>query len=137
MNKIWRTLPQDIVTQHIMPYTYREQPPQLLRDIRSYYADYTLVDEYYSANYNEYMWLNDIVCFFTLPHFHSTKNGVEKILKRHIKYKDTENSALIETVFDLYYKNIGRNIEPKIRFLWGLLLPAERAQFINKFLLEY
>ena len=45
MNKIWRTLPQDIVTQHIMPYTYREQPPQLLRDIRSYYADYTLVDE--------------------------------------------------------------------------------------------
>jgi hypothetical protein len=46
-----------------MPYTYRKQPPQLLRDIRSYYADYTLVDEFYSVNYNKYMWLNDIVSF--------------------------------------------------------------------------
>jgi hypothetical protein len=59
---IWRTLPEDIVIQHIMPYTYRKQSPQLLFDIRNYYDDYALVDEYYNHNYNQYMWLTSILC---------------------------------------------------------------------------
>ena len=119
-----------------MPYTYRKQPQQMLYDIRNYYMDYALVDEFYSHNYNHYMWLNDIVSFFTLPHFHSTKKGLYKILQRHVYYKNMEDSALIEIVFDLYYKNIHKKIENKIRFLWGLFLPVERTQFINKFILE-
>ena len=133
----WRTLPEDIVIQHIMPYTYRKQHPQLLFDIRNYCDDYALVDEYYNHNYNQYMWLNDMVSFFTLPHFHSTKKGVDKILQRHIYYKNKENFMLVEIVLDRYYTNIGHNVERKVRFLWGLLLPVERTQFINKFLLEW
>ena len=156
----WRTLPEEIVTQHIMPYTYRKQPPQLLFDIRNYYDDYALVDEYYNHNYNQYMWLNDMVSFFTLPHFHSTKKGVDKILQRHIYYKNKDDfmlvsersprtvatfgghliqltqRSLVEIALDQYYTNIGHNVERKVRFLWGLLLPVERTQFINKFLLE-
>ena len=121
LRKFWRTLPQDIVIEHIMPYTYRKQSPEILYDIHNFYQDYALVDEYYSHNYNHYMWLNDIVSFFTLPHFQgSKKKGVDKILQRH-----------------LYYKNIGRDIDRKVRFLWGLLLQIERTRFINKFLLEY
>ena len=138
LRKFWRTLPQDIVIEHIMPYTYRKQSPEILYDIHNFYQDYALVDEYYSHNYNHYMWLNDIVSFFTLPHFQgSKKKGVDKILQRHLYYKNKEDSALIEIVFDLYYKNIGRDIDRKVRFLWGLLLPIERTRFINKFLLEY
>lgn len=45
-----------------MPYTYRKQSPQLLFDIRNYYDDYALVDEYYNHNYNQYMWLTSILC---------------------------------------------------------------------------
>ena len=136
LRKIWRTLPEDIVIQHIMPYTYRKQPHRLLHDIRNFYIDYALVDEYYSHSYNHYIWLNDIISFCTLPHFHSTKKGVEKILQRHEYYKNKANFDLIEIALDLYYRNFGHNIERKCRFLWGLLLPVERTQFINKFMLE-
>jgi len=112
-----------------MPYTYRKQSPQMLYDIHNYYTDYALVDEYYSHNYNHYMWLVDIVSFF--------KKDVDKILHRHVYYKDQDDSALIGIVFDLYYKNLGRDVERKVRFLWGLLLPIERTRFINTILLEY
>lgn len=133
----WRTLPEDIVIQHIMPYTYRKQPRQLLFDIRNYYDDYALVDEYYNHNYNQCMWLNDMICFFTLPHFHSTKKGIDKILRRHIHYKNKEDYMLVEIAIEQYYRKIADNAERKVRFLWGLLLPVERTQFINKFILEW
>jgi hypothetical protein len=74
-----------------------------------------------------------MVSFFTLPHFHSTKKGVDKILRRHIHYKNKENFMLVEIALDRYYTNIGHNVERKVRFLWGLLLPVERTQFITPF----
>ena len=36
MNHIWKTLPDDIIVQHIMPYLYQKQSPILLADIRNY-----------------------------------------------------------------------------------------------------
>lgn len=136
MSGVWQCLPHDILTQHIMPFTYRTQPAKLVRDIRSFHGDVALTEEYYSHNFNHFVWLNDIINYFTLPHLHSTKTGVEKILRRHVYYRDMTEAEVRECVFNMYYKHREANLERKVRFLWALLLPVERTQFINQFIIE-
>lgn len=140
MHPIWRTLPVDLVIQHIMPFIYQPQSKRMLRDIRSFYEDFSLIDESYVHDYNHYMLLTDILGFFTLlEHSHYVETGVEKILRRHMKYADCDISVINKAMYSMYYKNLEKedSLVQKVRFLWGLMLPVERARFINKFLLEY
>ena len=134
MNHIWKTLPDDIIVQHIMPYLYQKQSPILLADIRNY-MEYYYTNEFYNYDYNQYVWFSDLINFFTVSNRHSTKS-VRKLLKRHIIYKNKNDFELFDVSFDLCYKNIEQDIERKIRFVWGLMLPVERTRFINKILLE-
>ena len=94
MNHIWKTLPDDIIVQHIMPYLYQKQSPILLADIRNY-MEYYYTNEFYNYDYNQYVWFSDLINFFTASHRHSTKS-VRKLLKRHIIYKNKNDFELFD-----------------------------------------
>jgi len=104
-------LPEDIVYNHIVPYTYQLQSKNLLEDIRSFLETYTIIYDFYSYEYNESIWINDLVEFIII-------NKIN-ILSRN---------AFIQYVFEYRYENISKMM--KIRFYWGLLTPFERNQYI-------
>jgi len=135
MNHIWRTLPDDIVIQHIMPYVYQKQSHILLHDIRNYYIEYTWTQDFYEYNYNQYVWFCDLINYFTHSHIHSTK-GMTKLLKRHFIYKNKDAFDLFEISFKLCNKIDDSLVERKNRFLWGLMLPVERIQFCNRIIIK-
>jgi len=47
-----RNIPNDIVINHIIPYTYQIQPSELLLDIVSFKKFFDLIDNFYSFDYN-------------------------------------------------------------------------------------
>ena len=49
--KLFGTLPMDLIREVIMPYAYKPQSQELLCDIRSFYADWKLLQNYY-IDYN-------------------------------------------------------------------------------------
>jgi hypothetical protein len=56
-------LPLDIVINRILPYTYEVKPPRLLRDIRSFYEDLHIIDNFYQFDYNDKVLLLDLLIF--------------------------------------------------------------------------
>lgn len=99
MNKI----PEDIIINIIIPYTYQIIPKELSSDIISFRKDLDLIDNLYSFDYNYKILLNDLLIFC------NTNNICKNILY---------NNKITK------YKN-------KIKLLWGLFSPTERNKFIN------
>jgi hypothetical protein len=122
-------LPSEIIINHIMPYTYKTQPNRVLRDIRSFHEDWNVIDSYYSFDFNGAVLLKDLVFYVGFSY-------IEKILEKLYRYKDTSYEELYEIITSLFYNNRKINIERKARMIWGLLLPRQRARFINYFILE-
>lgn len=112
-----------------MPYTYITQPNRLLRDIRSFREDWNIIDNYYSFDFNGAVLLKDMVFYVGVTY-------IDRILGKLCKYKDTSCEELYGISASLFYNNRKINIERKARMIWGLLLPRQRARFINYFILE-
>ena len=118
MNPLLSTLSQDIITTHIIPYTYNPQPSELLKDIRVYH--YTLEKMYimfhfiYSGNIENKlgmhrllkMCISDYLC------------DVEEI--RHISYikKVLWRIPLSDEKAEIYM----------IRRMWGVITPLTRLK---------
>lgn len=115
----FRNLPTDIVINHIMPYLHKPQPPNLLSDIRSFYQDYNLVENYYAFEYNFDILLVDICIFF----------------RRHYCYKDMDALKLTDVIINNFEVSRFENITRKTRSLWGLMRPIQRTRFINEYVL--
>ena len=137
MNKLIDKLPFDVIINHILPYTYKPQPNNLLTDIRSHYADYGILDNVYMTQYNEFILLSDLIkfCGRCLNPYYGMNNKFDAILRRHINIIYKNEEKLINMVRLNFDRNIENNTERKIKFIWGLLTPFERSEFINKFII--
>ena len=129
-------LPEDIIIEKIMPFVYNFQPKCLLRDIRSFTTDYSIVKDMYEIYYNPIIFFNDITMFCHEKCGHQehipSLGGIEYIFYRSIKFKDKPATYVIE-----YIKSIQKNVKWRhCRLVWGLFTPEERTRFINKFVLE-
>jgi hypothetical protein len=113
---IFSQLPEDIVNQHIIPYTYKLQNKRLLNDIRNYHETSILRNKLYFIRWIEeweeedeeqdIFWIyNDIIFFLYIQN-------------PNINYTD---------------KFLSRSIISKINLLWASLLPFQRKQFIILF----
>ena len=60
---IFRRLPEDVIINNIMPFLYKPQPKDLLLDIRSFYTDFHLLDNY-RFYYNTHCLYNDIIDYY-------------------------------------------------------------------------
>jgi hypothetical protein len=129
-------LPEDVIINHIIPFTYSVQPRKLLIDIRSYVDDYAFLENVYTFEYNEEMLLYDLVTFCNNGKFPTwgLEPKYDEIVRRHFLYKSIRDSKLQLLIFMAFHRKMGQLCERKNRFLWGLLRPRERASFINKYL---
>ena len=129
-------LPEDVIINHIIPFTYLVQPRKLLVDIRSYVDDYSFLDNIYTFEYNDEILLYDLVTFCNNDKFPTwgLEPKYDEIIRRHFIYKSIRDSELQLLIFMAFHRKMGQLCERKNRFLWGLLRPRERTSFINKYL---
>jgi hypothetical protein len=135
--RLLQILPDDIVVNHIIPYTYEKQSKILLQDIRSYSSDLDLIDNYYMFESNEIILLNDLVrfCNNNIAPVYDVEPRYETILKRHFSMKDKTRLEIKQFVFIDFHRRLIVHPERKIKFLWGLLTPLERTRFFNRYVL--
>ena len=136
MQSLIDRVPVDVIINHIIPYTYHCQPKHLLLDIRSYYTDKNILESVFFIDYNPHVLLYDLLCFCnkdTIP-IYSINGCYRVIIKRHVSQQHKTNSEVDNYIFFTMYKRMPNNVERKINFIWGLLLPKERTQFLNIYL---
>lgn len=122
---IFGYLPEEIIINHIMPFVCEPQPKNLMSDIRSFYTDFHLLDNY-NYYYNTYCLYNDIIEFMML----------ENLLIRHYNCKNYTAYHLSFYIACNFYTRRIKNVYGKNRLLWGLMTPTERTQFINKYIID-
>jgi|UniRef100_A0A6C0D2B2 hypothetical protein len=133
-----RYLPDDIIINHVIPYTYLPQPKELLLDIRSFTSDLDFVDMNYMTLYNEYILLHDLIKFCNNKKYPVFDIDVkfENIFRRSFYIHKMDESDLLHHIFINYHRDMNNNILRKTRILWGLLSPIQRCRFINYHILE-
>jgi hypothetical protein len=131
-HELLRKLPIDIIVNNIIPYTYVKKNPFHLQDIRSFYSHFSLVENYYYIYHNQNVLYNDLEFFFYRNHeMYSITNQYYKILRRHFSFQDMQYITISNYVYTKFQHDI-TNANNKIKFIWGLLTPSERIEFINK-----
>ena len=107
MNK----LPFDIITNHIIPYTYNIQPKLLLEDIKNYHnIKSILINDKYKTNIIKHEILARYYCS-------NNKQKINNILNRHYL------SNLKKYDYNILYKY---SQNTKFNILFGLLTKEER-----------
>lgn len=105
-------LPQDVIINHIAPYTYQTKPEKHLLDIRTFVGDLQMIEDYYLTMLNEHILLHDLI------HYCKKKFGIVKI----------------KSIYgNLHHSNPDKYT--KIRFLWAKMTSADRCLFINDYIL--
>jgi hypothetical protein len=134
--ELLKKIPNDIIINNIFPYTYIKKCPKHLQDIRSFYSHFSLVENYYYIYYNEHILFNDLEEFFYKnDEIYSITNKYYKIFKRHIMFQDIQHINISNYLYLKFHSNVN-NPNNKIKFIWGLLTPNERVNFIYKHVLE-
>lgn len=129
------TLPMDIVIHHILPYLVQPQSKELLQDIRSYVTDYSILQNVYLYEYNYSVLYNDL-CSFCVG-FSRRPPVLQKfrnIVGRYLLCRTDD--AIIKTIRYIHSRSNPDKDPQKIKFLWGLLTPSERTDFINQMIIE-
>ena len=127
-------IPYYVVHRHIIPYTYLPQSKGLLRDICNYTQDIKLIEDTYYTRYNEFILLTDLLHYHGYSYnLNYISNSLLALMNRHIQLKHKD-------VIDLnnYITTITKSNKRKrnIKFIWGLMTPDERNEFINKYLID-
>jgi hypothetical protein len=144
--KYIRKIPYDVIINNIIPYTYNPISSQLMIDIYSYKKDLNMVKNIYAFDYNYIMLFNDLKNYINHILYENTVvNGndfitpqYEKILRRNFMISKMKKQEIIKFVNKksvlsiIISKNDIDYVEHKINYLWGLLTPIERCNFINQ-----
>ncbi len=127
-------IPYYVVHKHIIPYTYLPQSKALLRDIRNYIQDINLIESVYLTQYNEFILLSDLFLFHGFNYTMSDiSTNLALLFKRHVVF---QNKKHIELYPYLRSMNVSNRRHTMIKFIWGLMSPEERNEFINDYLLD-
>jgi len=131
-------VPYDVIINHILPYTYQPQRKKLLLDIKSFVADYSLIDNIYMTQYNGYVLLHDLLkfCRIDIAPSCGETNCFERLLRRHFIIYNKTDEELHNIVRSTFYINLENNTNKKVRFIWGLLTRFERTGFFNTYILN-
>ena len=62
--KLLNKVPMDVIMNHILPYTYLPQPLNLMEDVRSFSADYSILENAYAFDFTYNVLFYDLLCFF-------------------------------------------------------------------------
>jgi hypothetical protein len=144
LSSIFKKIPMTILSQNIMPYAVRPQPPELLRDIRSFHMDMNIIDNIYHTQFNDVVFYTDLMYFVNNRSLSAseTNPAYKNILRRHISLQNATNKEIVDC-FQKYFQSLSyatnlneKDLIQRNRALFGLLTPEERTHFINKYVLE-
>jgi hypothetical protein len=122
MTSIFNRIPEDIIREHILPYTYNTQSREHILDIQSYWRDYSIIMNYYAIFMNHKILLYDLYDF-CFP----------RVIERYVLFTKVGTP---ESFSDICHTILCREVKSNIRFIFGLLNPIERTQFINEYILN-
>ena len=127
-------IPQDILREKVMPYTYQCQPKELMLDVRSFCSDYAIVEDMYTLHYNCAVFINDLLEFLNGGvNIHlMVSQQLQSFLQRNINAR----KLVLEDMHTLVTQMTHCVRQRHCRTLWGLMTPIERTRFINKYVLE-
>lgn len=137
-NNVAQYLPYYLIHRCIIPYTYELQPKQLLRDIRSFYTDYALLENTYFTMYSSSILFTDLVKFCNPKHRFLPHLSLQymQILRRHMQLADKTDEYLQQLSLHNVNEIGPHTYLRRSKFLWGLLTPEERTEFINTYIFE-
>uniref|UniRef100_A0A6C0DRC7 Uncharacterized protein n=1 Tax=viral metagenome TaxID=1070528 RepID=A0A6C0DRC7_9ZZZZ len=132
-------IPIDIIINHILPYTYNPKPKNLLKDIRSFVQDYSIIENLYMTQMNPTILLHDLLrfCNINITISYGIDNLFEMILRRHFYFCNKTDEYMNKKIRFSYHRDVNWRTERKIKCLWGLLKPKERTLFINKYIYSF
>ena len=143
-------LPLELRLWCIIPYTYKLQNKELLRDIRTYHTDKNILDNVYGTQYNNNILLHDLNQFCLLTYvplyinLHSDDvNNMSlddlplcfTLWRRYYGNKKLNNIELLQKMVPFLSTYI-TTISRKVHFIFGLLTVEERTQFIERYILD-
>tara|TARA_A100001388_G_C28660847_1_gene446689 strand:- start:457 stop:903 length:447 start_codon:yes stop_codon:yes gene_type:complete len=133
-----QNIPDDVIREHILPYTYQPQSPILCADIRSFYNTYHNMCEIYSLAYplhNESKeWLSNDISRFLNDDF-ATMYGYRKFYINTYRRMFMNRDKDIDTIVGCIQYN-DRNHRPNdIQRHIGLMTPQERLK-LEDFLMD-
>ena len=121
------TLPEEVIINHIVPFTYKLHEKSLLMDIRSFSIDLDILESMYFFDYHNIILLNDLQVFiFDLR---------IDVFSRIYKMKDKSKLDTCHHEISFFNKKT-ENTNGKIRTVWALLTPLERTRFINDYVIS-
>lgn len=129
-------IPKPVIYRHVIPYTYRVQCKELLRDIRTYKQDYQLINDIYFTQYNENILFIDLLiyCEYSLSD-KMVNEKMENILHRHIMLKTKNGIDLYDFMVNICREE-NQYTRRNSNLLFGLLTPDERTEFINNYVID-
>ena len=129
-------IPIEVIINNIIPFTYNTKPKKHLDDIKSYYADKIVLESIFNIEYNTYILSYDLIWYFNKKEIpiYFLEERYRTILQRHFMLSTKTKKELFEYVFRTLHRTIYVNPEHVINFLWGLLTPYERTEFINNYI---
>lgn len=136
---IFNKLPKEIIREKIIPYTYKFVKKDLLFDIRSFKKDYDLIDSIYSYSYKDIILLNDLEkCIRKIDNNNTMLSIMENhsykpFFSRHFILKNKCFGYI--SIWQKHFFDTKKNINSKIRMIWGLMTPSERTYFFNLYIL--
>jgi hypothetical protein len=135
--ELLKKIPNDIIINHIIPYTYQKQPSCLIRDIRSYTREFKFVKDVYYTEYNPSVLICDLIrfCNNNIAPIYGIEYKYELLLRRNYVLSMKCKTDIIHYVFQNVHKNLNHKTENKIKFIWGLLTAQERLDFIDEYIL--
>ena len=144
--ELLRRIPEEIINQEIIPYTYSPQPKELLADIRSFYVDWNIIDNAYLVDYNYPVLVRDLQIYcrniiynsnvFDSELFHDFTYDYRGLIVKYVKLKQTnEIKSLIHKIMVDFISRINNPKRRNAWFLFGLMTPIQRTRFINKFII--
>jgi len=127
-------IPYYVAHKHIIPYTYLPQSKELLQDIHNYTQDIKLIEDTYYTRYNEFILLTDLLLYHGYSYnLNYISNSLCALLNRHIQLK---RKGMIDLNNHIITITKSSNRKRNIKFIWGLMTPCERNEFINKYLID-
>lgn len=127
-----------IVIEKIYPYARPSPQRDLMRDIRSFSADMSMLENTCYINGKPVILYNDLMSFLLNtdpPRYPHTMRFFHVLRRFGNKPAHTSNDALLAIFRKMqYYGNDENEFQRRTRRILGMLTPEERTRFINQYI---
>ena len=132
---------ENVLVEHIYPYTYNCQPKRLLNDIRSFSQTIQTIEEKYSIQYSPIILYNDISYFMMNRVIdaggETSYPNYLRILHRFYKNKMFNDETIYAIFLRMNYQLIDESeITRRVRQFIGMMNKNERTHFVIKYVLQ-